>query len=857
MDDEQDWNDVLRDHPIFGLPKGINGPGGNSETSLQLSTNTLQQFKNVDSRDDSAVPSGRRQTMVLKGADLIVAAGQEIRMTTLGETHLNQNEGKKVFKTLHCPNVQFNIHQIALNPSGKLLAVAGAFQVAVIVLPRPGFMRLVPNVIDCKSVQIGQYYHGSKSAAPIAKVDWHPWGEAGSTLMVMTVDGKMREYDVSVDPEEPLQVLSFVPEKKRRMSYLAEDPAEREVTSFTIGKGNADWGPLTIYALMKSGDVYAICPYMPQNASIPSSYVHSLECFISAKQEFLSQGTSEATQKMTTLYDYQRKYVSSLVKQLPPGTAFPSVSRRVPIHPPTTLKSKPKRQGPFLLQPSPRNLDGSDGGDATDIIYLAFGGDFLADDDDDDGSATERLGAILVAYQDGRIDTCLDVEKVEARWETKPNSEEYPMLAVYETIDLDFVGALNSLAGNTLDLLQGNFPVFMADPIHEATVYVYHAFGAHRIDLAPLFGALAAALRADDEGDAQLSSAVRRSSGADVQPLLTTFSVERKCSNPVIGVAIPNDIYLTYSIFILTSAMRITTFRLGISTPSPQPTPRATPAALPPPETPSTSSALQVQPPDPWLQPPSENPPYVSLLEASPYHPPPILRSSGLPSQPRLSLPEGADKQKDFLLTPDTLRYLASKASAISGQIRDATLAYKAALARTLLQKQELARQCAKAREMQQLVGRMRGGEREARWARAREEQKALLGRMDRVLGALVRKASPELSEHETRWFEELKRMRDEIAGVGKYDEGSLAVRARTLESEYARLMPSFKALAEQERKRRQIASESSQTLGQAQAFALGERNQVERTRINKLVKDVTRLASQLDLNVGKPPSIS
>ena len=78
----------------------------------------------------------------------------------------------------------------------------------------------------------------------------------------------VREYDVSVDPEEPLQVLTFVPEKKRRMSYLAEDPAEREVASFTIGKGNADWGPLTIYALMKSGDVYALCPYMPQNACV-------------------------------------------------------------------------------------------------------------------------------------------------------------------------------------------------------------------------------------------------------------------------------------------------------------------------------------------------------------------------------------------------------------------------------------------------------------------------------------------------------------------------------------------------------------------------------------------------------------
>lgn len=171
-----------------GCRRALMDLGGNSETSLQLSTNTLQQFKNVDSRDDSAVPSGRRQTMVLKGADLIVAAGQEIRMTTLGETHLNQNEGKKVFKvratevrygvvltkpqqTLHCPNVQFNIHQIALNPSGKLLAVAGAFQVAVIVLPRSGFMRLVPNVIDCKCV-LGASHRPKMFMRMQVRTDW-------------------------------------------------------------------------------------------------------------------------------------------------------------------------------------------------------------------------------------------------------------------------------------------------------------------------------------------------------------------------------------------------------------------------------------------------------------------------------------------------------------------------------------------------------------------------------------------------------------------------------------------------------------------------------------------------------------
>jgi nucleoporin NUP82 len=139
------------------------------------------------------------------------------------------------------------------------------------------------NDVHCRSVQIGQFYHASKSAAPVSKIEWHPWGEAGSTLMIMTVDGKLRyvfscnqcdipvidcfirEYDISVDTEEPQQVLSFVPEKKSK-SYLAEDTSERETASFALGKGRADWGPLTIYAVMKSGDVYSICPYMPKNA---------------------------------------------------------------------------------------------------------------------------------------------------------------------------------------------------------------------------------------------------------------------------------------------------------------------------------------------------------------------------------------------------------------------------------------------------------------------------------------------------------------------------------------------------------------------------------------------------------------
>lgn len=85
------------------------------------------------------------------------------------------------------------------------------------------------------------------------------------------------------------------------------------------------------------------------------------------------------------------------------------------MHPPNTIKSQPSRQGPFLLQPSPRALAGSEGGDATDISYMAF-----ADDGEEDCEGeTERLGIIVVTYQDGKADVYLDVEKVEARWESK------------------------------------------------------------------------------------------------------------------------------------------------------------------------------------------------------------------------------------------------------------------------------------------------------------------------------------------------------------------------------------------------------------------------------------------------------
>lgn len=108
------------------------------------------------------------------------------------------------------------------------------------------------------------------------------------------------------------------------------------------------------------------------------------------------------------------------------------------------------------------------------------------------------------------------------------------MLAVYETIDLGLVSTLRPLSssrGETpiLDLLKGNHPVFLVDPIHDDTIYVYHAFGVHALHLEPVLQSLTTALRSDDDNvEASLNAALQISAQTTVQPILSTFSVERR-----------------------------------------------------------------------------------------------------------------------------------------------------------------------------------------------------------------------------------------------------------------------------------------------------------------------------------------
>lgn len=349
-----------------------------------------------------------------------------------------------------------------------------------------------------------------------------------------------------------------------------------------------------------------------------------------------------------------------------------------------------------------------------------------------------------------------------------------------------------------------------------------------------------------------------------------------RSSNPVVSLAIPNDVYLSYSIFMLTSAMRVVVLPL---TPQadislvhkPKQTPTTPQKALsitlkgqlPPTSTPPSTTALDK--PKAWL----------SSSEFDPYTIPPIFSQPlGLPTNPRLAFPASQSKS-EFALTPETMRYLGQTVEHLRAQIDSVKYANAMAEAQVQIQNSEFHRQVRQVQQilmMLELSRTRRCSAWKERVERVRKTQDELLERLDRMLRVYMRNVAPELSEQETKWFEELKRMKAEVLGQGRYDEQSLRARTKDvswvspqtpcrrlfnslqLRREYDRIMPSLKELDKREQERRSKRNVVNQGLGVSQAFEYGQRSIEERVRLENLEKQVLLLAERLTLDVGSPP---
>ncbi|BGP53206.1 hypothetical protein JCM8202v2_000765 [Rhodotorula sphaerocarpa] len=775
-----------------------------------------------------------------------------------------------------------------------------------------------------RCLPVGAFYHSLPGSPAIASALWHPLGADASSLCLLTTDCTLREYTISEDVSEPAQTLSFARSpaghgKKGKAAagfgLSAIDRDEQTAAAMCVGQGDADWGPLTLYALMRNGDIVSLCPFLPRKAAIPPSYVHALSAFVSTKVDYLSSsltGSLNTTVKhssigpvsedakrleaLETRYNLQLAYVQSLSRQLASASAADktrairqadtgglsdntsadgtSSSGRdggedapVRVTAPSRQNLAAVPQGPFLLQPAPAELVNGADDRAVDLAYLSSAS--MDRDEADPTRSTGGLGVLLVAFRDGKVDVCLEVEKPEARFvgeeeaarsrsagspskgalalrrkgfglaELEDDQDDVdaqdananaalvdlPTLAVYESIDLGLAAELNPNDDNEDAVrvgLKHNAPRLVRDPLYPDTVYIQHVLGAHCLLLGPWLGDLSKAMAASD-AEAATQKALQGAKGTEVLWVLRTraeAATEQKAvSAPAVeGLVVLNDVYLGYSLLLVTQELQMVGIELSL---------RVDPSAV---EGDSAQEAAS-----------ADSPAYVSLLE-KPFSLPPLLANRP-PGAPPV-LPRLPPSKKPLENNPESLRGFAKHVSTAQTAIQDLVSAADAVQSRLELQMRELSRQVDKLAELERMrddLGKSVSGGTEGRLRRAEAKQRELLARTDRVLQRLVESHQPSVSTYERKWFDELERLEEQVVGRREDSDGDdagaeeaqascLEMRARRVEAMFETLRPDLEGLR---RKREDSKSRSlngtparnpTPGLGQNQVKVLEER---------------------------------
>ncbi|QRV72489.1 nuclear pore complex protein [Ceratobasidium sp. AG-Ba] len=829
------WLDSLSSHDVF-KPTATSSSALTADTSLLQvdelrNNNSLVLRPDEESEDDEELLVQRKNIMCIRGPDLFLAAGRQIRMLPLREIKESEADEDVPYKTLSTPNVTFDIEQLVVNPTGKLLAVVGTRQIAVVVLPRSGMSKSSSARLECSSIQIGEYYHIPGSPR-ITKVDWHPWGEGGASVLVLTSDGQLREYDVAKDPGEPQQTVDLLRPAESKLKFDASGSAQ--AVSFCIGQGAADWSPLTVYTLTNEGEVWAICPFLPANATPPISYVHALEYFVNMKSSRLPSAVADA----------QLKYVASLKQQLkaPSSPLIGQTPTTCLIHAPVSASYPPALQGPFLLQPAPKEFGD---GTASDIAYLRVDVEIEATAKGSQSSESDSVSLVLIAYGDGKVDICLDVEKVEAKW-MKANTfsseeSELPMLAVYESINLGlFESPKNGVTSTALTLAralaapappQPVHPTFILDPLRADRVFVTHFRGVHRLDMRRWTLNVAKALKGTNQ---ELMDALR----VDKESNLTEVRwLSRAENGAIIGASVLNDVYLAYTLLVLDSTNALSSFELA-ATPTVAPAPRFSRKFI------AAPPASTSRPPDPPAfvpfapaQPVQTSAPktYTCLL-SSPFTAPPI------PQYKPLSKPLSAPTTP----TADTLRTLGKHAERLRVDMGSLRVAHTTLLERTNLQGNELQRQVDRLGEMLRAVGRIRDAANSTadRVRRAAERQAEMAQRADAMLRRVVEAEGAEgSSEAQAAWAKELARMRAEVRGTN----GSTGLKGRSEQvmHQLELLKPTLNQIS-RSNERKEENPLGLVGLGNSQWLAIGSVIGAEQKSLEDARRKITELTNRL-----------
>lgn len=337
-----------------------------------------------------------------------------------------------------------------------------------------------------KTYTLGPTTHVTSQSA-ISSALWHPLGVNGTCIVTITEDAVVRVWELSTTDrwsfDRPTLAIDlkkladgtsvdqdFGASTSGTNKGFSPDSFDMEVASACFAsRGSGGWSPMTLWIAMREGDVYALCPLLPEKWSPPSTLIPSLSISIVGKGAMM-EDDPEIPQKSKLLAQQQLAWMADIDNQEPTFVEG-SIGE-----PPSEIYTRPKYpgripklQGPFDFELSPNETNDELDSLLTDIYVIGARLDEneLMKGEDDDLEMDEldqeglSLTVVCLLTSSGRLITSLDLDGVEAQWLPKSKFKQSrfiedpdpPSLLTFEVLDTT----------KDKEVWEGSWPMFSHD----------------------------------------------------------------------------------------------------------------------------------------------------------------------------------------------------------------------------------------------------------------------------------------------------------------------------------------------------------------------------------------------------------
>lgn len=401
---------------------------------------------------------------------------------------------------MNLPLVQFEIKGLLINSNETLLVIIGDRKVVVCDLPFPGFMGSEEPELKVKCRNIGSTFF--QQDITLKKVIWNPIHRYDASLVLLTSDNVIRSFDLFKSSDIPDQEISLNVLASTGNSFDVTID-EFEAVSIAFGTSSDPHGLFTLYVLSREGDIYALCPFVPENFLLTQRELEELfDSAVVAENEYR---TSEDSQmNFRKHYKRQLDWASEIWKQASSSVAETRQNihngsfqeyyvlerpRNAPF-----LKSTPSLQGPFSVTPYP------------DEFYYTQGTDIATLDN--------SVGTVIcTAYTNGTILTAVQFQSVDMCWSSNEQYSDLSLISI-EYAPLSFLIEFNQKMRSNADLS----PKLFVAPYTSNAFYLICFGFAYRIDISPWSSLLQEAI--EEESFESLSSILQSSNKSKISLLM-------------------------------------------------------------------------------------------------------------------------------------------------------------------------------------------------------------------------------------------------------------------------------------------------------------------------------------------------